>query len=248
MFGVERSHMRQRVLHISDIHSVAEPDALVYGRPADGNLRRIIDAIRAQPQSFDAVVVTGDIADDASSEAYQRVYGQLRPLAKVFRWVPGNHDVPERMAEVDRDALTSTTLGRWRLLTLDSRWPGRTPGRTTPETVDKLDAELADSDGSPCAVLVHHPPRPLCDDPDCQITEGTAVLEVLERHADVRLVLSGHLHRGFSRFQGGICWIGAPSTCMQVDHPHHTHTQEPPAAHLLELGDDGSALVRTLHG
>ena len=64
--------------------------------------------------------------------------------------------------------------------------------------------------------------------------------EVLERHADLRLVLSGHLHRGFTRVREGICWSGAPSSCMQVDHPSHTHTAEPPAAHVLELGDDGS--------
>ena len=240
--------MSQLVLHVSDIHSVADADALVYGRPADGNLRRVVNAAPVRAQVFDAVVVTGDVADDASPEAYERVYGLLRPLGKVLRWIPGNHDVPEGMAEVDGEALASTTLGSWRLLTLDSRWPGRTPGRTTADAIDTLDAELAESEGFPCAVLVHHPPRPLCDDPDCQITEATPVLDVLERHADVRLVLSGHLHRGFTRIEGGICWIGAPSTCMQVDHPRHTHTSEPPAAHLLELGDDGSVLVSTLHG
>jgi 3',5'-cyclic-AMP phosphodiesterase len=240
--------MGQHVLHVSDIHAVVAADALVYGQTADENLRRVIDAARARRPRFDAVVITGDVADDASPEAYKRVYGLLRPLGKILRWVPGNHDVPARMAEVDRDALMPTTLGSWRLLTLDSRWPGRTAGRTTAEAIRKVDAELGESDGSPCAVLVHHPPRPPCDDPDCQITEATMLVEVLERNADLRLVLSGHLHRGFTRVRGQICWSGAPSTYRQVDHPHHTHTAEPPAAHLLELGDDGSVLVSALHG
>jgi 3',5'-cyclic-AMP phosphodiesterase len=240
--------MAQRVLHISDIHSVADPDALVFEQPADGNLHRVVQAARAQSRGFDAVVITGDVADDGSREAFERVYGLLRPLGNVLRWVPGNHDAPEQMAEVDSEALTSTVLGTWRLLTLDSRWPGRIAGRTTANDIDRLDAELDESDGFPCAVLVHHPPRPPCDDPDCQLTDARALLEVLARHANLRLVLSGHLHRSFSRVRGGIGLFGAPSTCIQVDHTDHSHTPEPPAAHLLELDDDGSVLVRVVQG
>jgi 3',5'-cyclic-AMP phosphodiesterase len=240
--------MTGHLLHISDVHLVAEAGALVYGRPADAHLRRVVDAARVRRPRFDAVVVTGDVADDASLEAYDRAHALLRPLADVLRWVPGNHDVPARMAEVDSDALTSTVVGAWRLVTLDSHWPGRVPGRTTPEAIARLDAELEDAAGAPCAVLVHHPPRPVCDDADCQIAGGTAVLDVLERHAHVRLVLSGHLHRSFSRLRGTTAWVGAPSTCMQVDHPDHNHTAEPPAAHVVELADDGSVVVSAVQG
>jgi 3',5'-cyclic-AMP phosphodiesterase len=240
--------MGVHVLHISDIHAVADPAALVYGREADANLRRVVDAAQTRRRRFDAVVVTGDVADDASQGAYQRVHGLLRPLGDILRWVPGNHDEPERMAEVDGDAFTSTTVGPWRVLTFDSRWPGRTPGRATAEAIERLEAELDESDGSPCVVLVHHPPRPPCEHPDCRISEGLPLLDVLDRHHDVRVVLSGHLHRSFGWVRGGTCWIGAPSTCMQVEHPHHTHTAEPPAAHVMELGDDGSVLVSAFQG
>lgn len=150
--------MGVHVLHISDIHAVADPAALVYGREADANLRRVVDAAQTRRPRFDAVVVTGDVADDASPRAYRRVHGLLRPLGDSLRWVPGNHDEPERMAEVDGDALTSTTVGPWRVLTFDSRRPGRTPGRATAEAIERLDAELDESDGSPCVVMVHHPP------------------------------------------------------------------------------------------
>lgn len=235
------------VLHISDIHAVAGPDALVYGREVGANLRRVVDAARARRPRFDVVAVTGDVADDASPEAYRRVHGLLRPLGDVLRWVPGNHDDPERMADVDDDALASATVGRWRVITLDSRWPGRIPGRVTAGAIERLDAELDEAEGSPCVVLVHHPPRPLCDDPDCQVADPRPLLDVIDRHPDVRVVLSGHLHRSFSRVSGRTCWIGAPSTCMQIDHCSHIDTAEPPGAHAVELGDDGSVLVTPFH-
>jgi hypothetical protein len=147
--------MGVHVLHISDIHAVADPAALVYGREADANLRRVVDAAQTRRPRFD---------------------------------------------------------------------------------------------GSPCVMLVHHPPRPPCEHPDCRISEGQPLLDVLDRHHDVRVVLSGHLHRSFGWLRGGTCWIGAPSTCMQIEHPHHIHTAEPPAAHVMELGDDGSVLVSAFQG
>jgi 3',5'-cyclic AMP phosphodiesterase CpdA len=167
------------VLHVSDIHAAARPDALVYGRQAGANLKGVVDAARARQPRFDVVAVTGDVADDASP-------------------------------------------------------------------IERLDAELDEAEGSPCAVLVHHPPRPPCTDPDCQIADPRPVLDVIDRHPDVRVVLSGHLHRSFSRVRGGTCWIGAPSTCMQIEHADHT-TAERPAAHAIELGDDGSVLLTPFH-
>jgi Icc protein len=235
--------MAVHVLHVSDIHVAEQVGARVYGQQPDVNLQSVVEAARQHRKRFDAVVVTGDVADDASPAGYARVHRVLRPLGDVFRWVPGNHDDPERMAEVDGDALTSATVGPWRLVTLDSQWPGRTPGRLTAAAVAQLDEELEDAGESPCAVLVHHPPRPPCGHADCQTVDAGPLLDVLDRRPGVRAVLSGHMHRSFSRARDLTAWIGAPSTCMQIAHPSHTWTAEPPAAHLVELGDDGSVLV-----
>lgn len=235
--------MAAHLLHVSDIHAAERPGARVYGHPADAHLQRVVEAARQRRDRFDAVIVTGDVADDASPAAYARVHRLLRPVGDVFRWVPGNHDDPGRMADVDGDALTAVTVGAWRLVPLDSRWAGRIPGRVTVSALERLDDELEAAGSSPCAVLVHHPPRPPCGHRDCQITDSGPLLDVLDRRPGVRAVLSGHMHRSFCRSRGATTWIGAPSTCMQVAHPSHAPTAEPPAAHLVELDDDGSVLV-----
>jgi hypothetical protein len=79
------------------------------------------------------------------------------------------------------------------------------------------------------------------------MVDGPGVLDLLARAGNVRAVLSGHLHRRFRTTRAGIEMFGAPSTVVQLDHAddeEHFHRQSrPPAAQLLELGDDGTIRV-----
>lgn len=240
--------MAVHVLHVSDLHLMAEPGARAYGRDPDANLEAVIEAAVARRPRFEVVAVTGDVADDASEPAYLRGHRRLRGIGDSLRWVPGNHDDPDRMSSVDGDALGDLTVGAWRFVGVDSRWQGRTPGHVTADELTRLDRALGSTGPPHSAVLIHHPPRPPCTDADCQIAPVHALLDVLDHHRSVRLVLSGHMHRSFCLHRDSVAWIGAPSTCMQVTHPDHAHTAEPPAANLLELDDDGSITVTTLHG
>ncbi|MGH9113914.1 MAG: metallophosphoesterase family protein [Acidimicrobiales bacterium] len=232
---------------MSDVHAVAQPDGTAYGRNPDANLRRIVRAAQQLGGHFDVVLVTGDVADDASHHAYRRVRGLLAGIGDVVLWVPGNHDDPEVMRQVDADALRSTMVASWQIVTLDTRWPGRTPGLATSEALAHLDAELTAAASRHIAVALHHPPRPPCAHPDCQVVNREQLLAVLDRHPGVRAVISGHLHHSFHVQHDGVEWIGAPSTCMQIEHPSHAHLGEPAAAaQNLQLNDDGTVTVLTI--
>lgn len=239
--------MTVHVLHLSDLHLRADAGAHAYGRDPDAHLTAVIDAAMVRRSRFDVVAVTGDVADDASEHAYQRAHRRLRGIGSALRWVPGNHDDPHRMMCVDSQAFGDLTAGPWRFICVNSRWAGHTPGLVTPDELARLDRALRSPGPPHRAVLIHHPPRPPCTNVDCQITQVNALLEVLDRHRSVRTVLSGHMHRSFCVHRDHVAWIGAPSVCMQVTHPDHVHTAEPPAANLLELGDDGSVTMTTFH-
>lgn len=239
--------MAVHVLHLSDIHLVARPGSRVYDQDADANLARVVAAARRHRARYDAVVVTGDVAEDGSEAAYRRAHAALAPLAGVLRWVPGNHDDRAAMATVDDEALGPATVGPWRLVTFDSQWPGHVPGRATATAVERLAADIAAGRGAPCAVALHHPPRPPCDHPRCRTVGVEPLRAALAGRPEVRAVLSGHLHRGFVQAGAGVAWIGAPSTCVQADHPSHVFTAEPPAGHVMAWEDDGSVLVTPVH-
>ena len=234
-----------RVLQVSDIHAVRAAGGLAYGHDSEGNLRRVLAAGALQAGPFDVVLATGDIADDASPEAYRRVRDALGSGGHHVRWVPGNHDDPDRMAAVDPHGCEPLDVGAWRILPVDTRRPGHVDGRVASSALLDLGRQLTQAGNRHCLIALHHPPHSPCITPSCLLVNAERVVETLTAGPSVRAVVSGHLHQGFAFHRNDVWWIGAPSTCFQVSHPDHTPTTQPPAAHVLELHADGSLAVST---
>jgi Icc protein len=214
----------------------------VYGQVSDENLETILTQAIEASGPPDVVVCSGDVADDASAEAYQRTAERLRATAETALWVPGNHDVPARMTALAARGFPDTVgMGSWQLVLLDSSWAGHNEGLVGETQLARLDALLGGV-ARHVAVVVHHPPVPVCGDPECQLTDDDALLDVLNRHRHIRTVLSGHNHRPFDIRRGELRLLGAPSTCRQAHHdpPRHAWTDEGPAARSVTLFADGT--------
>lgn len=213
----------------------------MYGQFSDDNLDTVLTRSLDATGQPDVVVCTGDVADDASPEAYRRTADRLRAVAETGVWVPGNHDVPALMtAMAPRGFPDAVGMGSWKLVLLDSSWAGHNEGLVGEAQLARLDVLLGGIDRH-VAVVLHHPPVPACGDPECQLCDADALLEVLNRHRHVRAVLSGHNHRPFDVQRGELRLLGAPSTCRQAHHdpPRHAWTDEGPAARSVTLFGDG---------
>jgi Icc protein len=237
-----------RLAQLSDLHVVGEADPLPFGQDGAASLDAVIDAFPARP---DVAVMTGDLADDGSTDAYRRIRALTTDLADEVHAVRGNHDDPANMDEIlgGSDDLRVVSLSRrWTMLLVNSQWLGHGAGRISRETLDALDEALARTRRH-LIVCMHHPPASTCDDPYCGIVNAAETLRVLHRHQRLRAVLSGHLHRAFDNTQGGIRFLGAPSTCCQLTHggePHFAPTSAPPAARLIDLHRDGTITYQNL--
>ena len=237
-----------RLAQLSDTHLVGDGDPLPFGLDSAASLAAVVDAFPAP----DVAVMTGDLADNGSADAYRRVLALTSGFADELHVVAGNHDDPAAMnqvlgAGVDLGAVRLSS--RWTMLLVNSQWLGHGAGRLAPETLAALDEALAKTRRRHVVVAMHHPPVSPCDDPYCRITNSAEVLDVLERHQQVRAVLSGHLHRAFDNTRGGIRFLGAPSTCSQLIHggePHFVPTSAPPAARLIDLHGDGAVTYQTV--
>jgi len=227
---------------------VGEAAPLPFGQDTAASLAAVVAAFPARP---DVAVLSGDLADDASAEAYRRIRSLTADLAGEVHSVPGNHDDAVGMYEVlgGSDDLRLVRLSRsWTMLLVSSLWPGHDAGRITPETLAALDEALTRTKQH-VIVCMHHPPVSTCDDAYCRIVNAADTLSVLHRHRRVRAVLSGHLHRAFDNHRDGIRFLGAPSTCRQLTHggvPHFAPTSAPPAARLFELHSDGAITYQTV--
>ena len=241
--------MSIRLAHVSDLHAVADQEAVLSGRRSAETLRATLDAFAADGPP-DALILTGDIADDATPAAYSWVADMCRGAAPITRWLAGNHDDPRAMEEPGLLPTGGATIGLWDYVPIATFLPGKHHGGVGADQLASLDALLT-AHGDRYVVLgIHHPPlHQVCPHVDCQVEDAAALLEVIARHRCVRVVLSGHLHSQFEISRDGVQFLGAPSSWLQIEHteePHYVPNEQPPAGREVILGDDGSVTSRII--
>lgn len=235
------------VAQLSDTHLLADPNARLWGQNTTRSMAAVMEAL---PPRVDVMVVTGDVAEDGTHEAYQRALSLTAGRARRRAFLAGNHDDPKVMRDVFGPAppLQMVRIAqRWTMALVNSQWVGHEAGQVTGTVLSQLHDELARV-RTHVVVCLHHPPISPCDNAACGLSDNRELLDVIG-NSPVRLVLSGHVHQQFDTTRHGVRFIGAPSTFRQLRHggdPHYTDTQEAPAAQLLELLDDGEVSARVV--
>lgn len=224
-----------RLLHISDTHLLGPDSESEY--PAVDPRGRLITVLAAAGVAgpFDAVVLTGDIADDGSREAVLCARELLRPMAPVVVAVSGNHDGTDVVAEVF--GTDSPRIGAWQILRAATNQTGEIAGQAGPVL------DLLDSCTAPTALLMHHPMRSHSTHPWFTLADGEELEQRLSKHRRPLVLLSGHTHEAFEDVVGDVRLLGAPSTFYGIRHdgeqfePHGA----PTGALIVELSDEGTS-------
>lgn len=206
---------------ISDPHIGAE-----WGGPGS---EEGLEAVVAAAAAFrpDAVVVTGDVADHATGEEYERARGLLERVGAPLHALPGNHD---NRAELRRrfdvggaggePVHYAVELGPLRLVVLDTTRPGHDDGELDAEQLAWLGDTLEAEPAAPTLLAMHHPPlvtgAPALDSARLRDESRRALAEVVSRHPHVR-VIAGHVHRAMAGECGGAAVLTAPSTYVQIE-------------------------------
>ncbi|MCZ4125539.1 metallophosphoesterase [Streptomyces sp. H39-S7] len=258
-----------RILHLSDTHldRSGGPDA----DGADGTAAlRCLLAELGDLHDLDAVVVTGDVADDGSHEAYARARELLsdyagRRGASVF-YTTGNHDERTAFAGVlgvghaqpeatyegpAGERAGATTIDGWRLITLDTLVPGKGYGRLGGGQLDWLRELLRTTAPLGTVLAFHHPPLAL--DVEVQRALGlqnSAELADTIRGTDVQLILCGHFHlQILGRLEQATVSV-VPGVVSRIDlsaRPGTERAVHGPSASLVHLGAPRGPLIHTLH-
>jgi 3',5'-cyclic AMP phosphodiesterase CpdA len=258
-----------RILHLSDTHldRSGGPDA--DGADGTAALRHLLAELD-HLHGLDAVVVTGDVADDGSHEAYARARELLsgyadRRGANVF-YTTGNHDDRTAFADVlgsghahpeavyegsAGERAGATTIDGWRLITLDTLVPGKGYGRLGPGQLGWLRELLATPTPSGTILAFHHPP--IAMEVDVQRALGlqnSAELADAIRGTDVQLILCGHFHlQILGRLEQATVWV-TPGVVSRIDltaRPGTERAVHGPSASLVHLEAPHGPLIHTLH-
>lgn len=193
-------------------------------------LTAAVDALRAQPNRLDAVLVTGDLVDSPGAREYERVRELLAPLALPVYVIPGNHDDRDAVREYFAlDGRTgsagapfryTTRIGGVRLIACDTTLPGKIEGALDFEHRAWLEAELRAEPAMPTLIAMHHPPIltgiHAMDEIGLPERDREGLAEVLATQPQARRVVCGHAHRGAFGVVGGCGVMICPSTWRQA--------------------------------
>lgn len=190
-------------------------------------LRRCVEAVRALRPAPEAVLVTGDLADNCADDEYEHVRELLDSLGPPCFVLPGNHDdratlrrhfdVPgEGHAPIHYVADT----GSLRLIALDTQVPGEDHGQLGGDQLAWLDSTLTVAPDAATVVAMHHPPIsvgiPAMDALGIVEADRRALAQVVSRHPQIRRMVTGHLHNSIVGAFGGRTVTIAPSTYVQL--------------------------------
>jgi 3',5'-cyclic AMP phosphodiesterase CpdA len=217
------------IVHLSDTHLVAGGDRLYGSVDSEAHLRRLFEELEASGAKPEAIVFTGDLADQGDAEAYRLLRSIVEPAAERLGaqviWCMGNHDDRATFRrELFGQARNRRPVDRvydvngLRVITMDTSVPGFHWGALSGVQLDWLAEELSEPAPHGTILALHHPPLPCIQDLAVlvELREQRELAEVLEG-SDVRSILAGHLHFSTSGMFAGVPVSVASATCYTQD-------------------------------
>ncbi|WP_454197788.1 metallophosphoesterase [Nocardia sp. Marseille-Q1738] len=221
------------IVQLTDTH-IRPAGEMVHGMvDTYANLTHVLQQLRASRQRIDALVLSGDLTDTGSPEAYRRLRGAVEPVAEELGaktvYVMGNHDergafatelLGKDAAAVDPEATHDQVVdvAGLRVIALDSTTPRRHDGRLEERQLDWLADQLRERARHGTLLVLHHPPirSPVAATEYLRLERPELLAEVLAG-SDVRLIICGHNHlTGAAALAGIPVWIG-PALSYRID-------------------------------
>jgi len=234
---------------ITDTHLLADPHADLRGSFPSQNLKALLE--RLSQESIDAIVLTGDLAESGEPQAYEHLLELLKPLAIPLYWLAGNHDCLETARRIlsphhpgTTDSLRSIPLGHWQLILLNSVLPSARwgEGYLNETTLQELETTLATLGDRPVLIALHHHPLPVGIDwlDQIAVTNGSHFLDRIDRFANVKMILFGHIHWAFEHHRKTQAFYGCPASSLQVTPPKPFSPDQSPGFRRVTLWADGT--------
>ena len=233
------------LLQLTDPHLFARARDQLLGITTSQSFKSVLRGALATVPT-DALVLTGDLVQDASIAGYRRLRRLLDATRVRYDCIPGNHDSLNAMQQVfgttETLPVSFRRFGGWTLIFLDSTEPGHEGGRLGATRLALLERILM-ADTSPAVIFLHHHPVAIRSRwiDGIGVADGAALLACCDRHARVKAVAFGHIHQEFAQQRGGYLLLGTPSTCLQFK-PHQDRfalDDRAPGFREIQLHPDG---------
>jgi 3',5'-cyclic-AMP phosphodiesterase len=238
------------LVQLSDPHLGASWDGV---DPA-ARLEATVAAVRQLRPQPDAVLLSGDLAENATDAEYSRLRELLAPIEAPLCVLPGNHDDRAALRRhfdldgADDEAIQyDLEVGGIRLVVLDTKRNGSDAGLLGAERLAWLESTLAAKPKATTVVAMHHAPLltgiPPMDTIGLSPADRDGLEAVVAAHPQVQLLAGGHVHRAIAGELAGRPVLAAPSTYLQLELDFQatelSFSDDPPgfAVHLCVDGE-----------
>jgi len=237
-----------RLVQFTDLHWFADPAGEYRGLATRASFARVLAAAQQERWPPDALLMSGDLVDDGSSEGYAALAATLAPLGVPALCIPGNHDAPNALAALSGQRHMRVggqhRVGGWLVCLLNTFVPDDAGGRIAPAQLATLERALSREADRPVLVALHHHPVPVGSRwiDGVALREPEALFATLDRHDNVRAVVFGHVHQEHDSSRRGVRILGTPSTCVQFTVASDEFATDPtlaPGWRWFELAPDG---------
>lgn len=236
---------------LADPHLVP-PGEKIYGVDPFDRLDRALAAVSKYAGDADLLVLLGDLVHNGEPEVYALLRKRVDQLGIPVRVLIGNHD--------DRDAIKAAwpdlpvdSSGFLQsqhideelcLLFLDTAGPaGTNPGRLCAARRDWLRQALANGEGRPTFIFMHHPPADLGFKVDAtKLVESNELADLIASAGNVHHIFAGHTHRAAAGNWRGVTWTCLHGISQQV------HLDYPAVAQRLVAGPAQIGIVHIMGG
>ncbi len=242
---VELTANSQILIQITDTHLMANAGSpFLYLNP-EHSFHAVMDDIQRHYPHLDALIHTGDVAQEADSATYQRYLQYMQSLNINFFQIPGNHDDIDCFPfQQPLPKPTVIELGAWSIILLNSAVMGQVDGYITPEHLHAL-AEVLEQQQDQFVILAcHHHPIAMQSQwiDEHKLKNSPDLMQVIEPYSNIKAVLFGHVHQDSFNTWNNIQFLSTPSTCVQFKPQQDDFAldQQAPGYRCLHLHQDGS--------
>jgi Icc protein len=216
------------IAQITDLHVTTDQDPL-NRRRNELRLRQVLRAIHALRPRPTAIIATGDLVDRGEAEEYVELRSVLKDSEIPIYFGVGNHDArapflemfPDENARTDENGFLQYAIdfGEMRLVMVDTLEEGQNDGGFCEKRAAWLARTLDEAPDRPTLLGLHHPPIPsgiqwMDPPPGAAWTQRLA--DVVRDRPQVRVMVCGHLHRGYVGIFANRAVVAAPATSIQL--------------------------------
>lgn len=232
------------IAQITDTHLMATAQGSFVKMNPEQSFQAVLDHIFQLYPQVDAIVHTGDLAQEAVPETYQRYIEKMQHYQIPFFQIPGNHDLLSAFPLPEGQQFPyCVEYGTWCFILLNTAVPEHVDGLLDSAQLEQLDVLLQQHQQQHVIICGHHHPFDMnstwIDQHKLKNTE--ALMAVLCKHDHIKLMLCGHVHQESQRTEQNIPCFSCPSTCVQFKPLSHDFALDTvhPGFRILHLHADG---------